>query len=238
MAIKEGDFIEVDYTGKLKEDEAIFDTTDEKLAKEAGIYSEKMEYGSVTICVGKGQILKGLEQKFIGKKPEKFTIDLKPEEAFGKKDASLIQLIPNKKFVENKIQPMVGLQVNIDGTLGIVRRAGGGRILVDFNHPLSGREITYDINIKRMVTDKKEQIKGLLSVLMKIKPININVEKDEAVIELKQELPEKVSEHMSKEFCEMLKLKKVIFKKAEEKKEADKKEADKKEADKKEEQKI
>lgn len=218
MTIKEGDFIEVDYTGKLKENKAIFDTTDEKLAKEANIHSENIAYGPVIICVGKGQILKGLEKKFIGKKQGKFSTDLTPEEGFGKKDASLIQLIPQKKFVENKIQPMMGLQVNIDGALGIVRRVGGGRILVDFNHPLSGREVIYDVDIKRIVTDKKEQIQGLLSILMKVKPVDIKIEKDEAVIELKQELPKNVQEHMAKEFCDMVKLKKITFKKAEEKK--------------------
>ncbi|MBN1644990.1 FKBP-type peptidyl-prolyl cis-trans isomerase [Candidatus Woesearchaeota archaeon] len=216
MVIKEGDFIELDYTGKLKEDSAVFDTTDEKLAKEAGIYSKNMAYGPVIICVGKGQILKGLERKFIGKKEGKFSVDLLPEEGFGKKNAGLIELIPNKKFIENKIQPVIGLQVNIDGALGIVRREGGGRILVDFNHPLSGREITYDINIKRMVTDKKEQISGLLSILIKIKPVEIKIEKDEAIITLKQELPKKISEHMKKEICDIIKLKKVDFKKAEE----------------------
>ncbi len=229
MTIKQGDFIEVNYTGKLKEDNAIFDTTDEKLAKEANIHSENIAYGPVIICVGKGQILKGLEHKFIGKKPGKFSVDLSPEQGFGKKDAGLIQLIPNKKFVENKIQPMMGLQVNIDGALGIVRRVGGGRVLVDFNHPLSGREVTYDIDVKRIVTDKKEQIKGLLSILMKIKPVNIIIEKDEAIIELKQELPQKVADHMSKEFCGMVMLKKVTFKKAEQKKEESPKEKPKQE---------
>jgi FKBP-type peptidyl-prolyl cis-trans isomerase 2 len=218
MAIKEGDFIEVEYTGKLKEDEAIFDTTDESLAKEADIYSENMAYGPVIICVGKGHILKGLEKHFVGKTPSKFSVDLPPEDGFGKKDASLIQLIPQNKFVKHKIQPVHGLQVNIDGALGIIRRVGGGRVLVDFNHPLSGREVTYDINIKRVVDDKKEQINGLLSILMKIKTADIKIEKDEAVIELKSELPPNVTEHMSKEFCDMIKLKKVTFKKAVEKK--------------------
>lgn len=219
MAVKQGDFVEVDYTGKLKEDNAIFDTTDEKIAKEADIYSENIAYGPVIVCVGKGQILKGLENKFIGREPGKFSVDLKPEESFGKKNAGLIQLIPQKKFTENKIQPVLGLQVNIDGALGIVRRTGGGRVLVDFNHPLSGREISYDVDIKRIVTDKKEQITGLLSILMKLKPVDISIEKDEAVITLNQELPKNIQDHMAEEFCDMLKLKKVIFKKAEEKKE-------------------
>lgn len=219
MAIEEGNFVEVEYTGRLKEEGAVFDTTDEFLAKKEGIYSKNIKYGPVIVCVGKGQILKGLEDKFVGKMPGKFSADLKPEEGFGKKNAGLIQLVPHRKFTENKIQPVLGLQVNIDGVLGIVRRVGGGRVLVDFNHPLSGREVVYDVSIKRIVADKKEQISGLLSILMKIKPVDIVLEKDEAVISLKSELPQKVADNMSKEFCDMVKLKKVVFKKAEPKKE-------------------
>jgi len=218
MAIKEGDFIEVEYTGKLKEDGAVFDTTDEKIAKEADIFSEKMAYGPVIVCVGKGHILKGLETHFVGKGIGKITVSLGPEEAFGKKNASLIQLIPQKKFTENKIQPVPGLQIDIDGSLGIVRRIGGGRILVDFNHPLSSKEVVYDVDIKRIVDDKKEQLTGLLAILMKQKPVDIKIANDKAEIILKIALPENVAEHMSKEFCGLTKLKNIVFKKEEVKK--------------------
>lgn len=224
MAIQEGDFVEVEYTGKLKEDNSVFDTTDIKVAKDSGIFSENMAYGSVIVCVGQGHILKGLEKHFVGKGAGKFAVSLAPEEAFGKKNAGLIQLIPQKKFTENKIQPVPGLQINIDDSLGIVRRVGGGRILVDFNHPLSGKEVVYDVDIKRVVTDKKEQLSGLLSILMKQKPVDIKIANDEAEVTLKIALPDKVAEHMSKEFCSLVKLKKIVFKKAEEKKEAKKEE--------------
>ncbi len=224
MAIQEGDFVEVEYTGKLKEDSSVFDTTDIKVAKESDIFSENMAYGPVIVCVGQGHILKGLEKHFVGKGEGKFTVSLIPEEAFGKKNAGLIQLIPQKKFTENKIQPVPGLQINIDDSLGIVRRVGGGRILVDFNHPLSGKEVVYDVNIKRIVTDKKEQLSGLLSILMKQKPVDIKIANDEAEVTLKIALPDKVAEHMSREFCSLVKLKKLVFKKAEEKKKEELKE--------------
>lgn len=225
MAIQEGDFVEVEYTGKIKEDSAVFDTTDEKVAKDSDIFSENMAYGPVIVCVGQGHILKGLEKHFVGKMPGKFTVSLIPGEAFGKKNAALIQLIPQKKFTENKIQPVPGLQINIDDSLGVVRRVGGGRILVDFNHPLSGKEVTYDVNIKRIVTDKKEQLSGLLAILMKQKPVDIKITNDEAEVTLKIALPDKVADHMSNEFCGLVKLKKLVFKKEESK--AEKKEENK-----------
>jgi len=218
MAVKQGNFVEVEYTGRLKEDNTVFDTTDEKIAQESGIFSENMKYGSVIICVGKGHILKGLEKEFVGKEPGKFTIELSAENAFGKKNAGLIELVQQKKFVEHKIQPVPGLQVNIDGALGVVRRVGGGRVLVDFNHPLAGKDVVYDVNIKRIVSDKKEQITGMLSVLMKIEPVGVKIENEQAVITLKKELPDKVKDHISKELCNIVGLKKTEFKKADEKK--------------------
>jgi len=218
MAVKQGDFIEVEYTGRLKEDNSVFDTTDKKLAKESGIFSENITYGPVIICVGKGHILKGLEKEFIGKSPGKFSVELAAENAFGKKNAGLIELVQQKKFVEHKIQPVPGLQVNVDGTLGVVRRVGGGRVLVDFNHPLAGKGVVYDVNIKRIVSDKKEQVKGLLSVLMKLEPVDVKIENEQAVIMIKKELPDNVKDHISKELCSMVGLKKAEFKKEEEKK--------------------
>ena len=41
VKIKNNDFIEIEYTGKVK-DGPIFDTTDEKIAKDNNIYNEKI----------------------------------------------------------------------------------------------------------------------------------------------------------------------------------------------------
>ena len=61
--INKGDFIELEYTGRLKETNEVFDTTDKNTAKETEIYNENMAYGPVIICVGESQILKGLEEE-------------------------------------------------------------------------------------------------------------------------------------------------------------------------------
>ena len=62
-AIKKGDFVEVEYTGKTKTDKIVFDTTDEKTAKKSDIHSERMEYGPVVVCIGENQILGGLDEE-------------------------------------------------------------------------------------------------------------------------------------------------------------------------------
>ena len=40
MAIKEGDFVRLNFTGKIKETDEVFDTTSEDIAEEAGILVE------------------------------------------------------------------------------------------------------------------------------------------------------------------------------------------------------
>jgi len=234
MTIKNKDFVEVEYTGKLKEDNSAFDTTDEKTAKENNIHSEKMIYGPVVICVGEKQLLAGLDKQLEGKEIGKeYTIELKPEEAFGKKDAKLLKMIPLRIFKEQGITPVPGLQVSIDGMLGTIRTATAGRMIVDFNHPLSGKEIIYNIKINKIVTDNKEKIKEYVKLQLNQKDIDVELSNNEAKVKLKAELPKEITEQFNKKLKELIpEIKKLDFeveKQKEEPKKETKEETTKKE---------
>lgn len=203
MALKEKEFIEIEYTGRTKEDNNVFDTTDEKLAKESEIHNPNAEYGPVIICLGQGQILKGLEKKLEGKEIGKHKIEISCQEAFGRKNAGLVKLVPMKRFIEQDIQPITGLSLNIDGNIGTIRHVGGGRVLVDFNHPLAGRDLAYEINVKRIVTDKKEEIQSILKTLLGIKKSSIAVEGDKARITLEKEVPKEITVELDKHIHEL-----------------------------------
>lgn len=221
MSIQEKDFIELEYTGKIKDDNFIFDTTSEKTAKENNLYQEGSEYKPIIICVGQGQIIKGLDKAIVGKEINKeYTLDIPPEEAYGKKNVKLIQLISTSKFKQQNIQPMPGLQVNIDGTMGVIKTVSGGRTLVDFNHPLSGKELTYTIKINKVITDDKEKINSILSVNLGIKDTETKIENKKAEITTKQDIPKEIHEEIKKKIKELLPtLDEITIKKAEEKKE-------------------
>ncbi|MBW2965790.1 peptidylprolyl isomerase [Candidatus Woesearchaeota archaeon] len=216
--IKKRDFVEVEYTGKTKEDNIIFDTTDEKTAKENNFHSQGMEYGPVAVCVGEGQILKGLDEEVEGKEIGKeYTIELSPEKAFGKKDVKLIKMIPISAFKKQNIEPQPGLQVNIDGVLGLIRRVGGGRCLVDFNHPLSGKEVVYTLKINKIVTDDKEKIKSYLKLALHLKA-EVEIKENTAEIKIKKEIPKEIQENISKKLVELVtSIKKINFVKDEKK---------------------
>jgi FKBP-type peptidyl-prolyl cis-trans isomerase 2 len=203
--IKEKDFVELNYTGKIKEDNFIFDTTDEKVAKENDVFQEGAEYVPAVICVGQGQLIKGIDSALPGKEVNKeYTLDVSPDDAYGKKSAKLIQLISTSKFLKEKIQPMPGLQVNIDGTMGIVKTVSGGRTLVDFNHPLAGKELVYDIKVNKIITDDKEKLQSILKINLGLKDSEIKVENKKAEIKTEQELPQEIQVELKKKIIELL----------------------------------
>jgi FKBP-type peptidyl-prolyl cis-trans isomerase 2 len=202
MPIKQNDFVEIEYTGRLKESNIIFDTTDADVAK-AHDLPKAGQYGPVVICLGQGQLLRGLEDELKGKEPGKYTVELSPEKAFGKKNAKLIQMVPAKKFLENKIQPVPGLQLNIDGAMCTIRQVTGGRVMVDFNHPLAGRDVVYDVKIGKLVTEKKEQLKALIAMLLNISDEKITVADNKATLEFTQALPDILVPELQKKIKEL-----------------------------------
>lgn len=189
--VKIGDFIELDYTAKMKSKDLVFDTTIEADAKKHGIHNPKITYKPLVIKVGQGQLVKGLDEFVIDKDAGKYTVELEPEKAFGKKSAKLLRLVSIKEFHKNQIQPMPGLEVELDGYRGIVRTVNGGRVIVDFNHPLSSQDIIYDIEIKGIVSDPKMKVEAALDMF------KIPFEKSEDVdgkvsVTFKTKIPEDV----------------------------------------------
>lgn len=188
--VKKHDFVEIDYTGRLREDGAVFDTTEEKVAKENDAYDKNADYHPAIVCIGESNVLKELEDQLVGKETGKdYKIDIESGKAFGRKDAKLIQMIPLNKFRHQKIQPVPGLQLNIDGVFGVVKTVSGGRVLVDFNHPLSGKDLVYDVRIRRVVEDNKEKVKALLGLVFHIKDAEIEGD-DPITIRVKSKIPQ------------------------------------------------
>ncbi|NOZ80099.1 MAG: hypothetical protein GXP63_00365 [DPANN group archaeon] len=152
--VHRGDFIEIAFTGKVTDTGAVFDTTEKDIAEANELNYRPEELGRKIICLGENHILPGLEQALesstIGNEK---TILLAPDQAFGKKDASLMRLVSTNHFRKEGIRPEPGMQVSIDGTLGIVKTISGARTLVDMNNPLAGREVSYEITIIRRVLD-------------------------------------------------------------------------------------
>tara|TARA_Y100000034_G_scaffold136768_1_gene215599 strand:+ start:31286 stop:32065 length:780 start_codon:yes stop_codon:yes gene_type:complete len=186
--IKEKDFIELTYTGTIKEDNIVFDTTDEKIAKDNNIYNEQMNYKPIIICIGQGQLIKGLDHQLIGKEVGKeYTFEIPPEQGFGKKSAKLLKMIPLSVFRKQNIQPMTGLQVNIDGIVGIIRTVTGGRTIVDFNHPLASKNLLYNVKLNKTITDDKDKISAFILLELGLETKKIEINQGNAKVFIKKE---------------------------------------------------
>lgn len=160
MPIEKGDFVRLHYTGEIEGN--IFDTTDEDIAKNAGIHNPNAAYGPVTIHVGSGHVVAGLDESLVGKEPgEEFDVDVSPEKAFGSHDETLVESVPVTKFKEN---PELGGKIQLEGREGVVVNKIGRRVLVDFNHPLAGKTVHYRASILEKVDSIEEEVKGLIKL--------------------------------------------------------------------------
>lgn len=196
MALQKGDFVEFDYTGRIKETGEVFDTTRADVPHD---HVKGHQHEPAQICLGEGHTLKGIDEFLVGKDIGPHTVTLNPEDAFGKRQSQLIQLIQTKKFLDQKIRPVPGGRVNVDGMAGTIRSVSGGRTIVDFNHPLAGKEVEYDIHVTRTIDDKKEQVEALLKLLLHIKDATVVVGAGTATITLKQELPKEIADRFTEE---------------------------------------
>jgi peptidylprolyl isomerase len=167
MPVKAGDFIQYDYSVKVKESGETIDTTVEAMAKDSGIHHEHGEgethYEPHFIVVGEGWVPKGLDESLVGLEPDKqTTVELPPDKAYGNRDPTKIKLVPLRKFQNENIDPAPGMQVTIDGKTAQVRAVGAGRVQVDYNHPLAGKTLIYDITVRKVIEDREERIRSLI----------------------------------------------------------------------------
>jgi FKBP-type peptidyl-prolyl cis-trans isomerase SlyD len=160
MPVAEGSFVRLSYTGKMGE--KVFDTTDEAVAKEAGIHNPEAVYGPVLMKVGKRHVVIGLDDAIVGKEVgEEGTVEVPPEKAFGAHDESRVESVSLARFKE---RPSVGQTVEIENREGTVSNILGRRVVVDFNHPFAGKTVTYWYRVEEIVESQPEQIKGLIQL--------------------------------------------------------------------------
>ena len=106
----------------------------------------------ITFVVGDGTLDKGLELALIGLRPDdRQVLTLMPGQAFGQRDAAAVQMLPRSEFpADMPLAPgqIIGFTAqNGEELAGAVLEVGQDQVKVDFNHPLAGREIVFDVHI-------------------------------------------------------------------------------------------
>ncbi len=213
--MKDGDFVNLEFTGRVKDTKEIFDTTNEEVAKTAGVHDAKAVYGPVPIIVGANQTLPGLEEAVkemnVG---EKKTIDIPPEKAFGQKNSDLVKLVPMSYFKESDLDPQPGRVVNLNGVRGRILSVDGGRVKLDFNHPLAGKTLEYDLEIKDEIKEVDQKIKATVRYFTgsKIEDSSVVISGKEASIQTKLDLPKQAKQSIADTIMKWVDgISKVIF---------------------------
>ncbi len=187
--MKPGDFVEVDYVGRVKETGEVFDLTKEDVAKKENVYNPNAKYGPVVLIVGADFILKGLDEALqkmeVG---ESKKIEIPPEKAFGERREELVKIIPSARFKEQNLTPTPGAIVNIGVMKGTIVSVSGGRVKVDFNHPLAGKTLVYDLEIKSQIKDPNEKVKAVVKYFTGIDEVDVAIQEREVEINIKKQV--------------------------------------------------
>ncbi len=136
--IKEGSKAKFDYT----------------LTVEGKVADTSAGRGPLEYTHGAGMIIPGLEKELLGMKVgDKKTVTVKPEEGYGPVLQEAIKRVP-KEAISNanelKVGDMVGASNGGHTFRAVVKEIGEKEITLDFNHPLAGKELVFDVEIKEI----------------------------------------------------------------------------------------
>ena len=135
--VKDNDNVSVHYTGTLENGE-VFDTSKER--------------EPLSFTVGAGQMIPGFDAAVKGMKlKEVKTVTIPAEEAYGEARPELIQEVSKEQLPE-ELKPHVGQQLASQLSNGqqitvYVTEVREESIVVDANHPLAGKPLTFEIEL-------------------------------------------------------------------------------------------
>jgi FKBP-type peptidyl-prolyl cis-trans isomerase SlpA len=111
-----------------------------------------IDHDPIQFVMGDGSLIEGLELALYGLKVgDKQVLTIEPREAFGFPDEESIHQMPKSEFpAEMNIEE--GMIIEFDTPSGervpgALKEIKGDTVVVDFNHPLAGHEITFDVEI-------------------------------------------------------------------------------------------
>jgi peptidylprolyl isomerase len=163
MALQKGDFILINLTAKVKETNEVFDTTNEETAKKEHLTKEGEIYETRLVVVGEGWVLKALDESLVTMEPNKpATVEIPPDKAFGARDPEKTKLVSMKKLAEKGINAGIGARIEFGGKNATIRSMGAGRALLDFNAPLAGKTLVYDVTVEKKLDANEEKIAALI----------------------------------------------------------------------------
>lgn len=116
----------------------------------------------VSLTIGDGSLLPGFEKALFGLRAgDRRTVSLPPEDAFGPWNPENIQRFDTIKFEQT---PIIGHMIEFEdkaktSLFGVVKSVNEDITEVDFNHPLAGKNITFEVEIFKVTPAGQQGIK-------------------------------------------------------------------------------
>ncbi len=138
--VKDGHYVKVFYTGRFENGE-IFDSTE--------------NCHPLEVHVGTGDVIKGFEDALMGMAlNERKTFTLDPDDAYGRRDEALVHTFDRSELPADfhpEVEEVIVLETEEGGqTLATVKQVGEQEVIVDLNHPLAGKSLTFDIEVNEI----------------------------------------------------------------------------------------
>ena len=141
-------------------------------------FEESKDKGLLLYLHGFHNVVIGLERALEGKRiGDRVEITLEPDQAYGARDPAAILRVPLKKLqmARGAKKPVIGGLVRVRSESGwrngIILKPGKFNVDVDFNHPLAGRVLHYEVQVQLIRDASEEEIKvGRAHVPKDIKP--------------------------------------------------------------------
>lgn len=134
-----------------------------KLTVDGEVLDEAGEGDALQFLQGHRNIISGLESQLTGMKlGESKTVKVSPEGGYGVRDEDAIDEIPLSEFPEG-VKPEVGMELEVkdeegNEMYGRVLSLGADTAKMDFNHPLAGKELNFDVKIVGLRAPTSEEL--------------------------------------------------------------------------------
>jgi FKBP-type peptidyl-prolyl cis-trans isomerase 2 len=139
--VKQGNTVQINYTGKLQ-DGTVFDTSANRCP--------------LQFTLGQGKLIAGFEQAVLGMNAgERKTVVIPPDQAYGpRRPESVVEM--DRKNLPEGMDPKVGqrlelTQENDQVVLVTVAGVSESSITLDANHPLAGKDLTFEIELVSII---------------------------------------------------------------------------------------
>jgi peptidylprolyl isomerase len=132
---------------------------------DGSVFGQSEKDKPLEFIVGAGKLIPALEKGLLGMKVgDKKKITIKAADAYGEYDKGALQEVPKDRFPKDATFT-VGEQFLVQTPNGPfpvkIAEVKDKTVVVDFNHPLAGKDLTFDIEIVKIRDATKEELAQL-----------------------------------------------------------------------------